>query len=310
MRRKKLKLRNLDEFIPDSVLLRKPDTLDLAISKQKMFVSTVSVQITPMPGRSDKELSQILCPKIKHPIVRVDSNYGHAGDEKFNKPDKKKPKKVSKRKRPGDGTNFDNSIGYVIEFENNYFKIKHFPTTGEVQIPGLKTIDQVISVGAVSQLLVDFISCGTNTNIIVDKTKIILINYKFHVHLGLSKRLKLDLSNLCSLLVKSSDNMQYTMFNVHPPTEKPELSFKFDAAENGTPLVSIWPSGKILVRGSKSSECAIAIYDYISKFIFDNWEGLIYLIPPKDGYCSPAPIIELSNIRIPNNVFSMLMFGV
>ncbi len=121
-----------------------------------MFVCTLETRLSNMAFRKFDDFATRICTFSDHPhFVAINSNFGHycrPGYEKF-----LKAKKVKKnadvnapdRASQGDGSCFNSAIEPILTIDplvvgsipKKVYKIKFFPSTGRIQIPGIKCYD-------------------------------------------------------------------------------------------------------------------------------------------------------------------------
>jgi hypothetical protein len=104
--------------------------------------------------RQVPELTETLCENPHGCLAAINSNFGHAAQPGYERYIKKPkpveeeaanytPSKGRRRKEQGDGTCFNSAVEPVIKIahdgiaEDKVYFIKCFPTTGEVQVPGV-----------------------------------------------------------------------------------------------------------------------------------------------------------------------------
>jgi hypothetical protein len=121
-----------------------------------MFVCTLETRLSNMEFNKFDDFATRICTFSDHPhFVAINSNFGHycrPGYEKFLKT--KKIKKNADANAPdrasqGDGSCFNSAIEPILTIDplvvgtipKKVYKIKFFPSTGRIQIPGIKLYD-------------------------------------------------------------------------------------------------------------------------------------------------------------------------
>lgn len=136
----------------DLILLKKPD---IVISKNELFSSTYAGEFEHLHYSFEK-LGKELSKDLVGPLLAVNSNFEHSCQPGFNKYEKsviktnKKKNEFVKKERQGQGdrTCFNSSVQLTISLSDNpdpndkkVYKVKLFPTTGKVQVPGVNEQD-------------------------------------------------------------------------------------------------------------------------------------------------------------------------
>ena len=131
--------------LEDIALLKKPLK---PISELKVFSSTFAGGFSNLHSRFEQLGDKLV---LEGSLIAINSNFTHRcqpGFEMYLKPviklNKKKEEFTKKRQGQGDGTCFNSSIEMIISLDDNptpsdqkIYKVKLFPTTGNVQIPGV-----------------------------------------------------------------------------------------------------------------------------------------------------------------------------
>jgi len=146
------------------------------VSNLEMFVCTLSANIVGLQYPDFDDIATRICTPCNYPyFIAVNSNCGHycrPGYELYLKVKKVKKARKSKKSEKGgkirclqgDGTCFNSAIEPIISIvpvntgamPDKVYRVKCFPSTGEVQIPGI--INQDLSDGdEVIKILVEYI---------------------------------------------------------------------------------------------------------------------------------------------------------
>lgn len=137
----------------------------------KMFACTLRTHFKNMQFTNFVDFSTRICTASDHPnFICINSNYGHyckPGYESFIKSKTKKKNKsqnMAERKAQGDASCFNTAIEPILTIEptppgvtpGKVYKIKCFPPTGQIQIPGVLNLD--FSDGrAIMEIMLDYI---------------------------------------------------------------------------------------------------------------------------------------------------------
>jgi len=154
----------------DSSILEEMHRLDDNIlTKLKLFVCTQSAKITDF-NYSMEEFTKIVKENFPDFILALNTNYGHIcqpgceGELKLNSK-KKKNKVLKKRQTQGDETIFHSAIQLNLILNNTIeeylssqkkvkvYKIKLYPSTGRIQIPGIIRPDLSDGIEIINKLI-------------------------------------------------------------------------------------------------------------------------------------------------------------
>ena len=135
--------------LEDIALLEKPL---IPISELILFSSTFAGVFSNLHFRFEQLGDKLV---LEGSLIAINSNFTHRCQPGFEmylksviKLNKKKEEFTKKRQGQGDGTCFNSSIEMIISLDDNptpsdkkIYKVKLFPTTGNVQIPGVNEQD-------------------------------------------------------------------------------------------------------------------------------------------------------------------------
>ena len=122
----------------------------------KMFVCTLESKVTNIEFPNFSDFATRMCTPSAHPhIIAINSNFGHwcrPGYELFLKAKKVKKnadKDEIERASQGDGACFNSAVEPILTIQrlevgrlpSKVYKIKFFPSTGRIQIPGIQQFD-------------------------------------------------------------------------------------------------------------------------------------------------------------------------
>ncbi len=279
----------------DEVLLSKPDGIFIPL---KLFVCTYVAKLTNL-NITPTDFTEIIKNNLNMTVIAVNSNFGHGcmeGSEEYVKHPKEK---VGLRKRQGDGTCFNSAVEPVISLNPTVVKkyfIKCFPTTGEMQIPGV--INQDLSDGhEVLLTFVDYLNTLHLSEFPVEIQWEIpkMLNYKFRL-IRNSPRILINLMALATYLYKleltdllimkeiTGDIKLLPPFKVKevkPAIEDIKVSFRFEYNDN-SPRINIFQEGKINILGCNSISFANDIYEFFKRLFDEYWKSLVCIKPKKD----------------------------
>lgn len=321
----------MDAFLPDHRWL--DDGTLLALPEQGPFTPLTLFVCTYVAKLSNLhvgfvELTRIMCGRLRGGILAVNSNFGHAaqpGYEHFLKRPRPPaaepavPARTRARKVQGDGPCFNSAVEPVVFIDHPglpddkeaYF-IKCFPTTGEMQVPGvvLPTLEDG------HRVLVDFVSylnwlevgdrdeAGRPRPVAIISERPNMINSKFRLVCN-SPRILVNLHALAEYLglleaVKAVEGRPITdprasHFDEWPalvlppfpvretkaPIDDVKVSFRFESGR-GAPRLNVFQSGKINILGADSDGTGRRIYDFFDALFRANWRRLVTLRPRRD----------------------------
>lgn len=316
-----------ETFLPNHLTLSDDELLKPlpnTFTESKMFVCTFVAKLTNL-HIDFIELTQLLCKNVPEGnILAINSNFGHISqaDQAAHLKLLKKVKKIKNepRKRPrkiqGDGTCFNSAIEPVIKIDNaklpanKVYYIKCFPSTGEIQIPGviLPTFEDgtqalEVFINYLNKLGIGDIDSATLVpkKISIEYTRPKMINHKFNL-IRSSPRILIALSNLYLYVseyerLKLFDGTEQQPIEklseweqIPPPFQIRESKFPIDDVKVSfkivdgarTPRVNIFQSGKINILGTDSLETSEKIYKFFIKLFEKNRAKLILLQPKRD----------------------------
>lgn len=268
-------------------------------TQPELFVCTLTA-ILNGPSSSVKELTDKFENRCTGSLKAVDSNFGHHSQPGFshlikqskknNKSDRKKENKPRVIKKPrqtqGDGTCFQSMTEFNFNLGGDKeYKVKLFPTTLHVQIPGVILSD--LSDGyLVIQELVNCLNNLPSTNdekFEIGIVKPNMLNYKFRIRLP-NTRVIINLNSLSKYLmnlerlkivigddvtnIEGWDHIvlcQYVIHSTKPPVGVTRVSFRIKAPNNRNPMVNIFQSGKVNILGGDSEDSRDIIYGFVSE---------------------------------------------
>lgn len=285
----------------DRALLRPPPQ---PITPMRMFVCTYGATIAGLRPMSHRAMAALLVPR--GPVLAVNCNFSHACQPGFERLLKAPPaqRAAGGRRREGDGTCFNSAVEATVVLDCSpgeclrlladprrqpklYF-IKCFPSTGEIQVPGVVRPDLADGSRAVEAWVALLEAAGLAAGpagITIAQQGPIMINYKFQLCRS-SPRILLDLRRLAALLADpaAAPGPPLPLRGVDPPDESPRVAARYvtDQARRKTVLANFFNMGKINILGARAPGEAQTVYDYIARLLRAHWGELAALTPLSD----------------------------
>ncbi|AAA65316.1 pB263R [African swine fever virus] len=250
------------------------------VTRLEMFVCTYGGKITSL-ACSHMELIKML--QIAEPVKALNCNFGHQclpGYESLIKTPKKTKNMLRRpRKTEGDGTCFNSAIEASILFKDKMYKLKCFPSTGEIQVPGVIFPDFEDGKNIIQQW-VDFLQHQPiEKKIQIIEFKTIMINFKFQIN-PVSPRVIIHLKKFAALLEHIPT--PYPIREIKPPLEDSKVSAKFMVSPGKKVRINVFLKGKINILGCNTKESAEIIYTFLKDLISVHWQEILCVLPVPD----------------------------
>lgn len=311
--------KNADDYVVGHAALADAELLALSgvLTPPVMFVATFEAKLTNL---SMPMADAIVMVDAAYPIIVINSNFGHKCVPGYEAHLKLKPKKTpGARKGQGDRTCFNSALEPIIVLDrpdiraDKVYKMKCFPSTGEVQVPGTLKEDMSDAVAAVEAWaallnyhgLGDADAAGDPSPIAVESSRPNMINFKFRI-VRASPRILIDLYCMADYFVALEEHKvvagraltereqdaaldavphgtalvvpPFAVRETKPPIEDVKLTFKF-----GRVRVKIFQRGKVNILGADSFEAAHAIHAYLADLLEANRAKFIRVQPRSDA---------------------------
>jgi hypothetical protein len=303
---------------------------DNILTELKLFVCTQSAKITDF-NYSMENFTKMIKENFPDFILSLNTNYVHIcqpgceGELKLNSK-KKKNKILKKRQTQGDETIFHSAIqlnlilnnsieNYLSQSKSKVYKIKLYPSTGKVQIPGIIKSDLSDGIEIINKLI-NYINSLPSIVLLNKKYEIedintIMINYKTSLY-SISNRILFNLNSigeyiqLLEYLYIYEDMSEKWAIPIHeensfkrwkklilPPflisdtklkNNDKHVSFTFiplsteiKPKKGKIATIKIFQQGKINILGIKNEFYANKIYTFLRNIIKFNIENFIVL---------------------------------
>jgi len=302
---------------------------DNILTKLKLFVCTQSAKITDF-NYSMEDFTKMIRENFPDFILSLNTNYVHIcqpgceGELKLNSK-KKKNKILKKRQTQGDETIFHSAIqlnlilnntieNYLSQSKSKVYKIKLYPSTGKIQIPGIIKSDLSDGIEIINKLI-NYINSLPSIALIkkyeIEDINTIMINYKTSLYL-ISNRILFNLNSigeyiqLLEYLYIYEDMSEKWAIPIHeensfkrwkklilPPflisdtklkNNDKHISFTFiplssdiKPKKGKIATIKIFQQGKINILGIKNEFDANKIYTFLRNIIRFNIEKFIVL---------------------------------
>jgi hypothetical protein len=302
---------------------------DNILTELKLFVCTQSAKITNF-NYSMEEFTNMIKENFPDFILSLNSNYAHVcqpgceGELKLNSK-KKKNKIFKKRQTQGDETIFHSAIqlnlilnstieNFLAQSKAKVYKIKLYPSTGKIQIPGIIKSDLSDGIEIINKLInyinvLTFEKNKVENKYEIEDINIIMINYKTSLHL-ISPRILFNLNSigeyiqLLEYLYIYEDMTEKWAIPIHeensfkkweklilPPflisdtklkNNDKHISFTFiplsteiKPKKGKIATIKIFQQGKINILGIKNEYYANKIYIFLKNIIKNNVKNFI-----------------------------------
>ena len=268
---------------------------DISITPLKMCLCTYGSKLD-MPRTDVAELSELLAGKIDDVYVAVNSNFVHACNGRYPhllKDLSKVERRIASFKRPrklqGDGSCFNGAVEVCLRpggpSEERIYKVKLFPGTGTVQLPGV-VMEDLSDGKMVVDMLADLLEVPRP---LPESTSIKMLNYNFKVQFG-SENESLNLAALHKFL----HTKPKTMFGL------PVLLSDYESVKvvvlfgreggyevskpspHGKCTALLYRSGKILLLGMKNPDMAKRLHYDFTQLILQNGKKFVSVQPAPD----------------------------
>ena len=203
--------KNDEDYIPGFARMTDEALLSASggLTEPIMFVATFEAKLSNVSMPMEDAITMV---DLRMPIVALNCNFGHKCLPGYEKYLKLKPKKaVGTRKGQGDRTCFNSALEPVIVLDrgdippSKVYYMKCFPSTGEVQVPGVLLPDMSDGTEAVNAWVGLLNYCGLGDadnegdplNIAVIRSRPNMINFKFRIKRA-SPRVLIDLYCMAS----------------------------------------------------------------------------------------------------------------